>query len=119
MQLIEIMQSTYKKLLSKFCVGKKFLEMQHSWLRHINYYVQGAEAVGICGLPEDDKMKLHDVWKAFIVEAAKINISLCDVEQRIIVSSLANNRKALTLLVGLSWPEPPPKMATFSKHNPL
>ena len=35
-------------------------------------------------------MKFHDVWKAVIDEAAKFNVSLCDVEQRIIVSSLAN-----------------------------
>ena len=89
-QWIKIMQSTYKKLLSKFCVGKKFLEMQHSWLMHINYYVQGAAAMDICGLHNDDKMKLHDVWKAVIDETAKFNVSLCDVEQRIIVSSLAN-----------------------------
>ena len=60
MQLIEKMQSTYKKLLS-FVLGKKFLEMQPSWLMHVNYYVQGAAAMDICGLHEDDKMKLHDM----------------------------------------------------------
>ena len=33
------LQETYKKLLQKFCVGTKFLQMQHSWLLHINFLI--------------------------------------------------------------------------------
>lgn len=47
---------------------------------HINYYIQGAEAVNICRLSQEEKIKLQEVWKAVI---DKSNVS------SIVVSSLA------------------------------
>ena len=51
---IETMQYAYKKLLTKFCVGKKILEMQQEWLMLINFYIEGGEADDVSGLDNND-----------------------------------------------------------------
>ena len=86
---IEEMQYAYKKLLTKFCVGKKILEMQQAWIMHINFYIEGEEADDVSGLDNSDKKKMHEVWKAVVDQAKQFEISIGVEDQRIIVSSLA------------------------------
>jgi hypothetical protein len=88
-ECIDTMQCTYKKLLSKCCVGKKYLEMQHLWFMHLTFYIERAEADDVSGLEKEDKCKLSKEWKKVIDEELKCNVTLNDEEQQIIVSSLA------------------------------
>lgn len=56
LECICTMQEVYKKLLAKFTVGKKFLQLQQSWYLHLSFY-DGAKAVDVDGLQMDDKEK--------------------------------------------------------------
>ena len=85
---ISQMQLIYKKLLKKYCVGKKFLQMQQAWVLYINFYIIGEKASDVDGLTMDDKQECCTVWSSVVDIAEKSNLSLPVQEQRIIVSSL-------------------------------
>lgn len=86
---ISVMKNIYKKLLAKCCVGKKFLQLQQSWLLHLHFYIEGSNTGYVSGLVADDKMECHDVWKAIIDKAAVTKDRLSVPDQRVIIGSLA------------------------------
>lgn len=63
--------------------------MQPAWFMHINLYIQGSEAGDVCGLCEEDKEKLFEVWKGIVDVASKYSASMSNEVQQIIVSTLA------------------------------
>ncbi len=85
------MQCIFKSLLQTFCVVKKYLEMQHAWFMHTNFYVQGKEADDINGLGNDTKVMSQDAWKA-VIDLAKVSGGAISIEdQRIIIGTMAQN----------------------------
>lgn len=69
------MQEVYKKLLTKFTVGKKFLQLQQSWYHHISFYLEGAKTVDVDGLQIDDKEKCQCAWNKVTTSAQDAKLS--------------------------------------------
>jgi hypothetical protein len=86
-----VMQSFYKKLLKKFCVGKHYLEMQQAWFMSISLYFDTTDDTifQVNGIDQEDKLKLQKVWADVMITAKELKCDLADEDQRIIVSTLA------------------------------
>ena len=64
--------------------------MQHSWLLHINFFIEGTKAADVDGLINDDKETCSSLWEEVMKCACENKLALSSKEQRIIISSLAS-----------------------------
>ena len=58
--------------------------MQHSWLLHINFFIEGTKAVDVDGLINDDKETCSSLWEEVMKCACENKLALSSKEQRII-----------------------------------
>ncbi len=85
--LQDVMNLVYMDLLKKFCIGKKYLQLQNSWFFHVNVYFDFN--VTVEGLSLVKANDLFEAWKAISAETEEQGCAISMNDQRLFLVTLS------------------------------
>ena len=76
----KIMKDTYLKLLQKFCIGKKIMDLQQSWFMHVHLYFDHL-ALEVAGITTEIAKEMYEMWTTLVQKANELGCVISTDDQ--------------------------------------